>query len=1093
MKIKLIRTFAIQANHLPRIIVRTILIFSCTTLFAFSNYQNPNITIDHNKEVTIIDVFEIIGKQTECKFIYQSDIFKDLPRIELKKGTIRVNELLRKCLPLSDYSIITTKDNYITITRRSGKAFQQKSIKGLISDADGPLSGVNVLIKNTSRGTISDIDGTYSLIALPSDTLIFSFLGYKVQEIRVGERSTLNVTMEPDATALDQVVINAGYYKVSDREKTGSIARVTAKEIENQPVSNPLAAMQGRMAGVNIVQNTGVPGGGFSVRIRGRNSIRADGSEPLYIVDGVPYPSQSLGNTTASTIFGGVPQSVLNGINPEDIESIEVLKDADATAIYGSRGANGVVLITTKKGKAGKTRFEIRTRTGAGNIDRRMKLLNTEQYLNMRREAFANDGLTEYPDFAYDVNGTWDQNRYTDWQKKLLGGTAYFTTLDASVRGGDVHTNFLVSGNYGEQTTVLPGDYKDKKGSVVVNLGHSTENDKFQIQFSGNYLIDDNHLPATNLVREALILAPNSPALYNEEEGLNWENSTFDNPLAGLNAEYRSYGEYLRSNSVISYRPFKDFELKANLGYYRTNLNESRTAPNTLYDPAYGLDSGYSLLILNKGGLSSFTIEPQANYKANFGRVALDFMVGATVQNDKRASTLEFASDFPSNSLIYNPAAAANLTIASNTIEEYRYRAMFGRVNFNYDQKYILNLTGRLDGSSRFGPNNQYANFGAVGVAYIFSEESFFKNSIPFLSFGKLRASYGTTGNDQIGNYGFLDTYTTSGQSYQGSQALSPVQLFNPNFGWETNHKVEGAIELGFFNDRIFLTTSYYKNRSSSQLVGIPLPGTTGFPSIQSNLDATVQNTGLEIELNTVNLKGAHFKWSTSFNITVPRNKLLSFPNLEASTYANQFVVGQPLDIMMLYEYTGVDPETGIYTFTDFNGDGLINSPADKIAIVEAGPKYFGGLRNSFSYKNIEIDFLLQFVKQKARSYFSSGPLPGTMANQPVEVLDHWQNLGDNALLQQFTAGYNNEVYQAYTNYYNSTAAVDDASFVRLKNIAISYQMPSKNTNGIQCRIFLSGQNLLTLTKYLGPDPETLSFGSLPPLRMISLGAEFNL
>jgi len=969
----------------------------------------------------------------------------------------------------------------------------QKNISGTVTDADGPLSGVNVLVKHTSRGSISNLDGRYEVLANTTDTLVFTYLGYKLEERAVGGRSAVNIVMLPDATALDQVVINAGYYKVSDREKTGSISRVTAKEIENQPVSNPLAAMQGRMAGVNIVQSTGLPGGGFSVRIRGRNSIRADGSEPLYIVDGVPYPSQSLGNTTVSTVLGSTPQSPLNGINPNDIESIEVLKDADATAIYGSRGANGVVLITTKKGKAGETKFLLSTSTGVGKIDRNLNLLNTEQYLAMRREAFANDGITEYPDFAYDVNGTWAQNRYTDWQKVLLGGTAYFTTANASVQGGGEQSQFLVRGGYEEQTTVLPGDFKNKKGSVLINLNHTSPSDKFGIQLSGNYVVDDNNLPTTNFVREALILSPNAPSLYDESGNLNWENSTFDNPLANLNGEYRSYGNYLRANSVLSYRPFKNFELKANLGYYNTNLEETRTAPNTLYDPAYGLDSSYSLLILNRGELRSYIVEPQANYKFNLSKGVLNFLVGATVQNDKKASALWFASNFSSNSLIYNPAAAADLLIASNNEEEYRYRAFFGRINFNWDHKYIINLTARRDGSSRFGPGRQYANFGAVGAAYIFSEEIFIKEKLPFISFGKLRASYGTTGNDQIGNYGFLDTYSTSGLFYQGYPVLQPLQLYNPNFGWEANKKIEASLELGFLKDRILFTTSFYRNRSSSQLVGIPLPATTGFPSIQSNLNATVQNTGVELELKTENLSSNNFEWTTAINFTIPRNKLVSFPYLETSTYSNQYVVGQPLDILVLYQSTGVDSQSGVYTFEDVNGDGIINSPADRTANIDTGPKFYGGLQNSIRYKNLAIDFHFQFVKQKARNYFSTNPFPGTMANQPTDILNHWQIPGDVAPIQQFSAGYNNEVYLAYQNYYNSTASVGDASYVRLKNIALSYTLPNLLSKGLECRLFLRGQNLLTFTKYLGPDPETLAYGDLPPLKLLSLGVEFNL
>ncbi len=1094
MEIKLIKVLEIQANHLSKIIARTILLLSCTTIFGFSPnpliHQSPKITIEHDRKVTIFEVLEIIGKQTECTFIYQSNIFKDLPKIELKKGTIEVNELLKQCLPPADFNIITTKDNYITITRRINKAFPQGNIKGVVKDSLGmEMAGVNIVIKNTSKGTQSNLDGEYTIIAHPSDTLVFTYMGYKTQEIAVGNRTIINVVMLADATALDAVVINAGYYKVSDKEKTGSIARITASEIENQPVSNPLAAMQGRMAGVNIVQNTGVPGGGFSVRIRGRNSIRADGSEPLYIVDGVPYPSQSLGDYNLSPVLGGA-QSALNGIDPNSIESIEILKDADATAIYGSRGANGVVLITTKKGNTGKTTFKVGSSAGVGTITRRMDLLNTEQYLAMRREGFANDGITEYPFNAYDVNGTWSPDRYTDWQEELIGGTAYYHTANASINGGSEFTQFLINGNYREESTVLPDDSKYKKGGILVNLNHTAPNDKLDIQFSGNYVFDANDLPPSNLVREALTMSPNAPALYTEEGELNWENGTFRNPLAAWNGEYLSATNTLTANTVLTYRPIKNLWLKANLGYVATTLEETRTAPHTMYDPAFGLDSSFSSITLNNGSRSSWIVEPQLGYNIELGKGKIEVLLGSTLQKEKTSRLLQFASDFPSNSLIYNPAAAANLSISSNSDEVYKYQAVFGRLNLNWDHKYIVNFTARRDGSSRFGPANQYANFGAVGAAWIFSEESLLKNNLAFLSLGKLRSSYGSSGNDQIGNYRFLDTYAPSGLTYQGIQGLQPVQLYNPDYGWEINKKLEAALDLSFLKDRVALSTAYYRNRSSNQLVGIPLPGTTGFPSLNANLDATVQNSGWEIELSTINFNKEKFRWETSINISYPKNKLVSFPELEASTYSNMYVVGEPLDIILLYNATGVDPETGSYTFQDVDGDGIISTPNDLKSIVNISPQYFGGLHNSLSYANFNLDFLFQFVKQKGRSYQAIFSMPGQMENQPIEVLNHWEQPGDQSEQQLYSAGFNNVVYTAYNNFYNSTGSVGDASYIRLKNIALSYAIPQKWTKGMGCKLFVQGQNLLTFTNYKGLDPETQATNNLPPLKVLNAGVE---
>src|SRR5690554_3509898 len=376
---------------------------------------------------------------------------------------------------------------------------QQQPITGVVSDVQGTLPGVNITIKGTTNGTFSDQNGYYSVKANQNDVLVFSFIGYKTYEVTVTDTLIIDVLLEQDATVLDGVVINAGYYTVKDRERTSSIARVTSKDIEKQPVSNPLATMQGRMAGVTITQNAGAPGSGFDIQIRGINSLRAEGNEPLYIVDGVPYSSQTLGDTQISGGILAGAFSPLNSINPSDIESIEVLKDADATAIYGSRGANGVVLITTKRGNEGKTRFSIHSYSGIGNVTRTMKMMNTEQYLSMRREAFENDGITTYPPNAYDVNGTWDENRYTDWRKEFIGGTAYFNNLQATMSGGSSTTQYLVSGTYRKETTVFPGDDHYDRIAVHSNLTHCSDDDKFNLNLSVSYSSDKNTIQSNDL------------------------------------------------------------------------------------------------------------------------------------------------------------------------------------------------------------------------------------------------------------------------------------------------------------------------------------------------------------------------------------------------------------------------------------------------------------------------------------------------------------------------------------------------------------------------------------------------------------------
>lgn len=973
-------------------------------------------------------------------------------------------------------------------------AFQQQTITGTVSDHNGVLPSVTVTLKGTTQGVLTNENGQFSIKANPSDVLIFSYLGYKTVEIVITNQTVINITLEEDTTQLKEIVLNAGYYTVKDREKTGSIARVTAKEIERQPVSNPLAAMQGRMAGVHITQSTGVPGGGFDIQIRGKNSLRSDGNTPLYLVDGIPFGTENLGSTlTSAGILPGNGISPLNSINPADIESIEVLKDADATAIYGSRGANGVVLITTKKGKEGKTNFNINTYTGVGSVTRKLKLMNTEQYLTMREQAFINDGITEFPFYAYDVNGTWDRGHYTDWQKELIGGTAYTNSIQATVSGGSESTRFLISGTHYKETTVFPGDFGFKKNAINFNVNHTSNDKKFEVSLSGNYTADKNNLLGTDLTRQAYILAPNAPALYNSEGQLNWENSTWQNPLRFLQQEYLAKNNNLIANSMLIYRPFESWELKAGLGFADSNLQESKTSPSTINDPSYGYGSDRSTLTLNDVRIQSWNFEPQLSFKQEVLGGTVNALVGATFQSRNRKQSGLYAWSFSNNSLINNIAAASNIAVLGTNNSEYRYSAIFGRLNYSYEDKYFLNLTGRRDGSSRFGPGKQFANFGAIGIAWLFSRESFFLKNMQWLSFGKLRGSFGTTGSDQIGDYQFLNTYNLSGLNYEGIIGLEPTRLFNPDFSWEINKKIEGALELGFFKNKILLTTAYYRNRSSNQLVGIPLPGTTGFPFVTANLDATVQNTGWEFEIQSRPISNNTFSWTTSLNLTIPKNKLISFPNLEGSTYANQYIIGQPLDIYKVYHYTGMNPQTGIYEFEDYNNDGQITADNDRQKIIRTTPEFFGGLQNSISYKNWQLDFLLQFVKRLGSDYNSFVTLPGIANNNlPVDFINAWQQSSDNSDIQPYTTGANTNITNAYNRFKSSDAAFSDASFVRLKNLSLSYTLPAFWSDSATCRIYMQGQNLFTLTRFKGIDPENQSSINLPPLRVFSLGIELS-
>lgn len=968
----------------------------------------------------------------------------------------------------------------------------QHQVMGEVVDTNGmPVPGVHVLIKDTQNGTFTDDNGVFTIAASPSDVLMISYVGFQTTEIPVGSDTELSVVLKEDITDLGAVTVNAGYYTVSEKERTGSISKITAVDIDKQPVTEVLATMQGRMPGVFVTQTSGVPGGAFQIQIRGQNSLRADGNNPLYIIDGVPYSSETVGSSHTTNPIP-LQLSPLNSIDPSSIASIEVLKDADATAIYGSRGANGVVLITTKRGTVGKTRFDIGYSYGTGRVDKFMDLMDTKEYLEMRKEAYANDGITDYPANAYDINGVWDQDRYTDWQEVLIGGTSEFTDINGSISGGSEQTQFGLSGNYHKETTVYPGDYAYHKVGVHTSLNHMTSDEKFRLQFSTSYTLQDNNLPGNSFVSKIYELPPNAPALYNKDGSLNWENSTWVNPLSVLETNYESNSYDLVSNIMLTYEFFPGLDIKTSLGYTNTRFDNQYELPYTYYDPAYELTSEYSSIRKNLVHRKSWILEPQLSYVMNIKDLEMRLLFGSTFQKQVSSQLVQGGYGYASDAFIENLSAASTKYIFTDDQTQYKYNAVFGRLNLNYKERYIINLTGRRDGSSRFGPGKQFANFGAIGGAWLFSEEPWIKEHIGLLSFGKIRGSYGITGSDQIGDYQYLDTYALNGNTYGGIAVMEPSRLFNPLFSWEENKKLELALETGFFQDRIFLTAAWYRNRSSNQLVGIPLPGTTGFPSIQANLDATVENRGWEFSLLTENFRNSGFNWSTSFNISINRNELISFPDLEGSTYANSYVIGEPLNIKKVYQYEGLDTQTGLYKFKDFNGDGLVTLAGDREAIKDINPSFFGGLQNSIRYKGFSLDVLFQFVKQDNYLGYQGIGTPGGMRNHLVKVRDRWQHPGDRAAYQAYTSGASSALNSSHHNYTQSNAVIGDVSYIKLKNISLSYALPKEILKEIGCVFILRGQNLLTFTKYEGLDPESVFSNKLPALSVLTTGVQLN-
>ncbi|MDO6430838.1 SusC/RagA family TonB-linked outer membrane protein [Flavitalea sp. BT771] len=961
-------------------------------------------------------------------------------------------------------------------------------VRGQVVDENGKaLSGATVTVKETAKSTVAGAKGKFTIQAEEGQTLIVANAGYEDRQIIIGTTRNLTIVLELNlASLLNTVVVNKGYYTTTQKLNTGNVSIIKAAEIEEQPVGNPLAALAGRAPGLNVTQSNGLPGAGFTVQVRGQNSILS-GNDPFFLIDGVPFTNKSI---SLGVISANGSQSPFNNINPEDIESIEVLKDADATAIYGSRGANGVVLITTKKGKIGKTKLDLNVYTGGGKATKMIKLLNTQQYIQMRREAFSNDNINPDVYGAPDLVA-WDTSRYTDWKKLLTGGTAITTDAQASLSGGNTQTQFLLGSGFHRETTVFPGKFADSRGSVHFNLTHNSLDNKIKVVLTASYSNDKNNLLGQDLTG-FIRLPPNAPALYDSTGKLNWSEggAGYSNPLASLLQKSTATADNLMSNLVLRYQLAPGLSLKTNLGYSSIQLQQVFIFPGASLNPAFNF-TGFAQYSNNN--FKSWIIEPQVDYQNAWGKGKLEVLIGSSFQQEKTNGSIAYASNFSSDALLESPSAAGSVSVTNNSTL-YHYQAVFGRINFDWSDKYLLNLTGRRDGSSRFGPNRQFANFGAIGAAWIFSKEPFIKSILPALKYGKLRGSVGVTGNDQIGDYKYLNTYSSFVFPYQNQTGLVPTQLYNPDYSWETNRKSELGLELGFLADKIVAMVSYYNNRSSNQLINFTLPIQTGFNGVIRNFPALVQNTGWEYQLNAVIVKTKRFSWDASFNLTIARNKLLDFPNLSSSAYAGKYEIGKPLNIVKLVHTTGVDPQTGLFQFADKNGGNTSTPvyPDDYTVVKDLAPSFYGGLSHRLQYKGFSLSMLFQFVKQAGFNYAYNNTTPGSMANQATSVLNRWRKPGDITNTQLYTtSGLGSAIYYYYSS--ASDGAVSDASFVRLKNAALSYSFPMKWSSRIKSeliRFYLEAQNVVTWTKYKGGDPEIKSTSILPPLKVFTAGIQ---
>ena len=1070
-------------------------IVACVQANANGYAQTINLSL---KNASMEKVFKEIEKQSSYHFIYTKEQLGSANpvSIDIVNGVITaVLDICFKEQPI----MYTLQEQYIIVKKKETEKKRDYpgevpliNIGGKVVDEDGnAIPGATIALQGSLIAVASDDKGEWN-IAYEGNftTIVISSIGYATKEFYIGGKNYFSVVLNRVINKLDETIIIA-YGKTTQRLNTGSVGKVTSVEISKQPVSNALAALEGRIPGLIVNQTTGVSGGKFKVEIRGRNSI-AQGSEPLFIIDGVLIASNNNNInqlTSALSPFTGMGLSPLNGLNPSDIESIEILKDADATAIYGSRGANGVILITTKKGKNGKTNVSVNIYSGFSKVSRTMDMMNTEEYVQMRKEAFTNDQASPTISDAPDLM-VWDTARYTDLKEILIGGKAYTTDAQVSLSGGSATTQFLMGAGYHYESSIFSKELTDKRGSVHLSLHNNSTNQKFNAHLIASYSYDDNQITSKDLT-SYLTLSPNLPSLYKSNGDLNWEEGgvAFTNPLGDLLKKYTAKTDNLLSNVQLSYQIVPGLSVKTSFGYNTIWVDETSTVPKVSQNPQL---SPTGTAVFGNNRYSSWSIEPQAEYQRNIAKGKLSVLIGGSWQQivNKR-STIQ-GTGYTNDALLGSINGASVVTVTDG-YSQYRYEAFFGRINYNWKDKYILNLTGRRDGSSRFGANKQFANFGAAGAAWVFSNENLIKKGLSFLSFGKLRASYGTTGNDQIGDYQFLDSWSPTSNRYQGT-SLVPTRLFNGDYSWEINKKLEGSIELGFLKDKVLLTGTFFQNKSGNQLVNYSLPAQTGFQNITRNFPAVVENRGWEFVLATKNVSKKNFKWTSSVNLTIPKNELVSFPGLQSSSYASNYVEGKSLNIVYGYHLLGVDPAAGIYQFEDVDKNGSI-SLKDYVPSYNLDPKFYGGLDNIFNYKNWELSVFFEFRKQTGFNY-NNYPIndfaPGMMFNLPVIMVDRWQKPGDNNSIQQFTQTYT-PAFDAQYNFSISDGRFSDASYLRLKNLYLSYNLSEQIKKKIHltgCRIYVAGQNLFTMTNYEGSDPETQNLFVLPPLKTLTAGIQ---
>mgnify|MGYP000397318480 CR=1 FL=1 len=982
---------------------------------------------------------------------------------------------------------------------------QEVTVSGTVTDASTqtPLPGATVSLQGTSRGTATDAEGNYEL-EVPSDgTLVFSFVGYATQEVPVEGRTTIDVSLSPSQQELDEIVV-VGFGEQEEGSVTGSISQVSSEDIETAEVTSFEEALQGRTPGVRITNSSGKLGQGIRVRIRGNSSVTGD-NQPLFVVDGTPLNNQNLSDN-------GAPTNPLAQINVSDIESIEVLKDASATAIYGARASNGVVLITTKQGASGGSQFSFSLKRGWRGPTNKVDMMNASQYVDYYLEAAENsnplfptfdteafirssfDGLAAGTDWTQAIGENASPVVDTDWTDEPFANNPTSFEASLSARGGDENTTFYISGLYSETDGILFRNSFDKV-SGRANVTHSFS-DNFEVGTRLNLnRVVNQRVPNDNAFATPIqliaqtpispVFEPQTEGIPTSDQGLLTEfqptdelfNQTlyFNNLLYKDNVRHEVTTFRTLGNAFAEYDILNSLSVRGEFGLDLRSRNADRYWNSKVFQNV-GTDEGIGRQVWDR--IVNYNVDAFLNYDNTFQNVhSLSGTAGMQLQSSTTNSALVEVESFPNDSF-QQVDSGSDIVDAGGSETTFRFLAYFGRLNYNYDGRYFLQLSGRYEGSSRFGEENRYGFFPAASAGWVLTEESFFPSS-DILNRLKLRTSFGITGNAAIGNFPARGLWGAS--TYGGRSGINPVQTPNPALQWEQTEEFTAGLDYELFNSRVTGSIDYYYKTTDDLLLDLNVPSTTGFLNQTRNV-GSVRNTGLEFLVETDNLTG-DFSWSSNFNISFNRNEVTDLRGqVLTGGFVNQAREGEPLGVFYALEYAGVNPDNGdaLYYVNERNDNGEIINPeattndpnaANRVVIGSPQPDFTGGFGNTFSYKGVQLRVLFSF--DYGSEIFDGGGEFKTANgrfrdNQHISQLDAWEEPGDQTDVPEPRLFVNNGAAESSRYLY-------DASYIRLKNVNLSYDLPTRLVQGLSitnARIFVTGQNLLTFTDYRWWDPE---------------------